>query len=147
MTEPRDELSSPPSPSAREPQKIGFGPRFRALVVDIMLAMVAYTLGHGLTGLLLGMGMGEPEIGTFQPMAADARMVAGDTLFLLVFLSEAVFGRTPGKRLTGLRIGTDTGQAAPSTVLALRTLLNPPGPWESCWATACFGWATRLPGR
>ncbi|GAB7080755.1 RDD family protein [Megalodesulfovibrio paquesii] len=114
-------------------QRKGFGPRLGAAILDFLIVLVGVgiisfffsaTLGAILGGTLAG------PAGGVAGGAAGAYYLTAVLFTLLVFgygLIEAFTGASPGKRMIGLIIRKDTGEAAPLATLLLRYLLKNSG--------------------
>lgn len=115
-------------------ERVGFGPRFGAFVLDIVLSIV---LGLILApvGALLGVGAGGAAGGaiggTEEERAAAAAlggifgMLLGAMVMIYVAvvlygLIEAFTGASPGKMILGLKIGNQDGSAANINTYVLR---------------------------
>ena len=102
----------------------GIGGRSFAFVIDWHIRVAAALAWLGVswwTGLLRGL----PEFDT----AASAAFVAVAPIFIIYFLYHPVLevamrGRTPGKRMAGVRIVTLDGQVASPGALLVRNLLR-----------------------
>jgi uncharacterized RDD family membrane protein YckC len=95
------------------------GPRVAAALVDI-LVIVALFFVLGLT-----VGEAEGEDAGFSVVLGTGATLAWIALGLLYyFATEAVWGRTLGKRLLGLRVARTDGRRAGAGAIAVRTLLR-----------------------
>ncbi len=107
-------------------ERIGFGKRAGAVLIDILVVGV----GGGILGVLLGGVLGSAiggasgqENGVLAGGAIGA--VVGSAIIITVLgllygLIEAFTGASPGKMILGIKIGTDQGQIAPVGVLFAR---------------------------
>lgn len=101
----------------------GLGSRTAAAAVDLLLLTVAYLI---LSVLFLAAGpSGEWNTALGRWGIAVLVLVAGLGFFLYFALFEALWdGRTPGKRLLGLRVVLDTGQPVTANAATLRNLVR-----------------------
>jgi uncharacterized RDD family membrane protein YckC len=113
-------------------QRIGFGKRLGALLLDCVIVGVLVVVLGGAVGGMLGFsaaGLGDAESGAMSSaaaMGAMAGMVAAAAVIGLVyFLMEGFTGYTLGKLILGIRIANEDGsQAAVPTLLARWALKN-----------------------
>src|SRR2546429_1382529 len=114
-----------PEHLVRELELGGLGSRMAATVCDAGLLVLAFVLlGVGIQ--LLPTPTGGDAEGPWTPLAAIVLIL---TVFLLFWgyfrLFEALNdGRTPGKRLMGIRVVMDTGQPHTFTAAAVRNLVR-----------------------
>ena len=104
-------------------ERIGFGPRFIASLIDVVIFVVlSFALGM-VAGTFLGAlvvgATSRSGMGMLGAMAGF--MVAFTIVGVLYPLIEGITGWSPGKRLRGLLIGTADGDVAP-----LRTIRAAP---------------------
>jgi uncharacterized RDD family membrane protein YckC len=110
--------------------RIGFGSRFGAYLIDIVLAMViGFVLGAVGGSALLGIfgGAEGGELGAMlgASFGAIAGAMAGIPLAFLIFmLMDAFMGQTPGKMILGIKNKSEGGSAASSSSLLIRALLK-----------------------
>lgn len=101
--------------------RIGFGARFGAVVIDVVIIGVLNFVIGGTITTMLGIGMmsaagaqGSPEAaagmisGLIATVLAMAAVMA--ILTLLYFLIEGVVGASPGKMILGIKVGTADGK-------------------------------------
>ena len=111
----------------------GFGPRLGAAILDFLIVLVCV----GILALLFGTTIGALLGGTVAgPAGGVAGGLAGayyltpmlfPPLAFAYGLIEAFTGASPGKRMIGIIIRTDSGQPAPLATLLLRYLLKNAG--------------------
>jgi uncharacterized RDD family membrane protein YckC len=100
-------------------ERQGFGIRLAAFLIDV----VALILISIVLGLIFGLGFGV----RFGGAAAQAGMgfALVSTLATLGYWSTEIFmAASPGKKLLGLRIGSETGEVAPQNQLITRWLIK-----------------------
>ncbi|HKK51691.1 MAG TPA: RDD family protein [Myxococcota bacterium] len=109
--------------------RIGFGPRAGAVLIDMGLSFIGGTLIAILFGGVLGAGassLAGPGAGSDSvDLAAIFGFIAGGTIGMTVFgvlynLIEAFTGASPGKRVLGLVVGSAEGTAATQGTLMAR---------------------------
>lgn len=120
-------------------QRIGFGKRLGALLLDCVLVFVLAWIGAGTIGGMLGGAAATAAVGAMQgaDSAAAAMAVVGGflgTIFAMViafavigtvyFLIEGFTGYTLGKLILGIRIANADGTAASVPTLLGRYLLK-----------------------
>jgi len=113
-------------------QRIGFGKRLGALLLDCVIVGVLVVVLGGAVGGMLGFsaaGLGGAESGAMSGAAAMGAMVgmiaATAVIGLAYFLMEAFTGYTLGKLILGIRIANEDGsQAGVSTLFARWALKN-----------------------
>ena len=115
-------------------QRIGFGRRLGALILDfIIIGIISSLVGDSLLGLL-GINVTIPAeiadadeamegFATIMEQASKASAAAG-ILSILYFLTEVFMARTPGKMLLGIIIANADGSPAGTGVLLKRFLLK-----------------------
>lgn len=145
MGEEQEAKQAPPAETSGDvgSQRIGFGPRLGALIIDLVLVVV----GGGILGTLFGgalggaIGAGAAEAAAaaegVDPEAAAALggvlgAVAGAAVGIAIFTSlygliEAFTGASPGKMLIKIKIGNADGTQAPVGKLLLRYALKNSG--------------------
>ncbi|HEV8264134.1 MAG TPA: RDD family protein [Gemmatimonadales bacterium] len=110
--------------------RIGFGKRLGAFVLDLILCVVLVVVAGGVVGGMLGMtagslttGEGDAAAGAMSGAALGAIMgmvAAGAIIFLVYFLIEGLTGYTLGKLILGIRVANADGTQAPVTTLLAR---------------------------
>lgn len=113
-------------------QRIGFGKRLGALLLDCIIVGVLVVVLGGAVGGMLGLsaeglsGAGESGAMSGAAMGAMVGMLAAMAVIgLAYFLMEGFTGYTLGKLLLGIRIANEDGsQAAVSTLFARWALKN-----------------------
>jgi len=120
-------------------QRIGFGKRLGALVLDLVLVCIVSWAGAGTIGGLLGgaaAGVAASGMTAGDSTAAAAAMVGGfigviiamvlafAVIGTLYFLVEGFTGYTLGKLILGIRIANADGTAASVTTLLGRYLVK-----------------------
>lgn len=109
-------------------QRVGFGPRLGAWLLDLVIVVVLAFLGGGTIGGMLGMTAGAALGGAMANqadsvaagMAALGGLLGGLFAFAIAaavigcvyFLIEGLTGYTLGKLLLGIRVASDDGTAA-----------------------------------
>ncbi len=115
-------------------KRIGFGPRFGAMLIDCVLIVVLSIVFGGMLGGMLGMGAGSAlgsgsstEGGAEAGAAAGALlgMIGGFALGAAVFgllypLIEGLTGASPGKMILKLKVGTADGHKAGISIYLTR---------------------------
>lgn len=115
-------------------QRIGFGPRLGALLIDCILLAVLVALLGGFIGAMFGAAAGGAgaamSTGASDAQSAAAMggmigalagmVIAAAVLGLAYFLIEGFTGYTLGKLLLGMRIANADGTRAPVSKLLLR---------------------------
>jgi len=106
-------------------QRIGFGKRLGALVIDIVIIGVVSVLGGGVIGAVLGAGAGAVAGAGDQNSQAAAALfggiigtilgivIASTVVCVVYYLIEGLSGYTLGKLALGIRIASADGTAAP----------------------------------
>lgn len=110
-------------------KRIGFGPRFGAAVIDmVVITVVNMVIGTTIAGMMgVGMVVTAGSMGDKTDPAAAAAAAAGmisgmiagilamaavgAIIGLVYFLIEGFTGATPGKMILGLKVGTPEGKA------------------------------------
>jgi uncharacterized RDD family membrane protein YckC len=113
-------------------QRIGFGKRLGALLLDCVIVGVLVVVLGGAVGGMLGLtaeglaAAGQPGAMTGAAMGAMVGMMAAMAVIALVyFLMEGFTGYTLGKLILGIRIANEDGsQAGVSTLFARWALKN-----------------------
>lgn len=103
--------------------RIGFGPRFGALILDFIIIMVfAFLLLPIIGGLIGGAASDGDEVAAAMGMIAGifAAFIALPLIGTLYFLLEAVTGASVGKMVLGLKVGTAEGTAGDIKLYATR---------------------------
>ena len=103
-------------------ERQGFGIRLGAFLIDV----VALILISIVLGVIFGLGFGV----RFGAAAAHAGMgyALVSTLITLGYWSTEIFmAASPGKKLLGLRIASETGSVAPQNQLVMRWLIKNAG--------------------
>lgn len=94
--------------------RVGFGPRLLALLIDSTLVTVLgliVTLLMGLIGAGAGAATGGEEAAAAGLVGSImASMVVLPIIAVIYFLTEAFLGATPGKMILKLKIGTAEGK-------------------------------------
>src|SRR5256885_430738 len=98
----------------------GFASRFVATLVDLAIQVVVLTLAGGAINVFAGAGLGLGNIATAIGFIA---------IFLILFVYAIFFemlwgGRTPGKRLMGLRVIRDGGYPIDLVSSIIRNVLR-----------------------
>jgi uncharacterized RDD family membrane protein YckC len=98
----------------------GFASRFVATLIDLIIQVLLLTLAGGAINLFAGAGLGLGSIATAVGFIA---------IFLILFVYAIFFemlwgGRTPGKRLMGLRVIKDGGYPIDLVSSAIRNVLR-----------------------
>src|SRR6266704_3280077 len=103
----------------------GLGSRMAATVCDAGLLVLAFVL-LGLAIQLLPTPTGGDAVGPWSTLAAIVLILTVFLLFWGYFLLFEAFndGRTPGKRLMGIRVLMDTGHPLTFTAAAVRNLVR-----------------------
>src|SRR5216117_481035 len=103
----------------------GLGSRMAATVCDAGLLVLAFVL-LGLAIQLLPTPTGGDAVGPWSTLAAIVLILTVFLLFWGYFLLFEAFndGRTPGKRLMGIRVVMDTGHPLTFTAAAVRNLVR-----------------------
>jgi uncharacterized RDD family membrane protein YckC len=116
--------------------RIGFGKRLGAMVLDIVICGVLVAILGGMVGGMLGLTAGSLAAGGSSDAAAGAMsgaalgaimgmLAAAAVIGLAYFLIEGFTGYTLGKLLLGIRVANADGTQAPvSTLLARWALKN-----------------------
>jgi len=110
--------------------RIGFGSRFGAYLIDIVLALVLGFVIGAVGGSALLSIFGGTEGGDLGAMlgaslGALAGALAGIPLAFLIFMiMDALLGQTPGKMILGIKNKSESGSAAPTNGLLIRALLK-----------------------
>jgi uncharacterized RDD family membrane protein YckC len=117
-------------------QRIGFGKRLGALLLDCVIVAVLVIVGGGIVGGMLGLNASSLPSNTDDPNAMAAAM-SGATLGaimgmmaamavigLVYFLIEGFTGYTLGKLILGIRIANEDGSQASVTTLLGRWALK-----------------------
>lgn len=117
--------------------RIGFGPRFGAYLIDLVLSSIVgsalgMVLGATIVGIVFGTQAGTGSIegdaiaGGFGAMLGGIMgTLAGMYLMLLLlFVLEGITGQTPGKMLLKIKNANQDGTTANSSVLWMRALLK-----------------------
>jgi len=112
-------------------QRIGFGRRFGALLLDaVFIGIISYFVGDTLLGLL-GISITVPDeiadaneamAGMMESLTKSS--ASAGILTFLYFLTEVFMARTPGKMLLGIIIANADGSPAGTDVLLKRFLLK-----------------------
>lgn len=122
-------------------QRVGFGPRLGALVLDGVIVCVLAVVGGGTIGGMLGLTAGAALGGAMANGAADslaagmaavggllggvfAFAIAAALIGVVYFLIEGFTGFTLGKLMLGIRVANDDGTAAPVPKLLFRFALK-----------------------
>jgi uncharacterized RDD family membrane protein YckC len=111
--------------------RIGFGPRFGAYILDIIIGMIG--------GFLIGSVAGATLGALFTPEGSDAAMggmlggimgsIAGlYAMQIIFFIMEGMMGQSPGKMILKLKVKNQSGSAAGSGDMWVRSLLKYIGP-------------------
>ena len=119
------------------PERIGFGRRLGAYLLDIVVALIGGGVigmfaGAGLTALFfaseMNEGMEEAEAlggGVVALLGGFLGTIAGMMLiFLFIMLLEAFTGQTVGKMILGIKNGDEDGAAAGSGKLITRAAIK-----------------------
>jgi uncharacterized RDD family membrane protein YckC len=115
--------------------RIGFGKRLGAMVLDVILCGVLVAVAGGVVGGMLGLGagslaagQGDAAAGAMSGAALGAVMgmiAAAAVIGCVYFLVEGFTGYTLGKLILGIRVANADGTQAPvSTLLARWALKN-----------------------
>jgi len=115
--------------------RIGFGKRLGAMVLDVILCGVLVGVAGGVVGGMLGLGagslaagQGDAAAGAMSGAALGAMMgmiAAAAVIGCVYFLIEGFTGYTLGKLILGIRVANADGTQAPvSTLLARWALKN-----------------------
>lgn len=114
--------------------RIGFGKRLGALVLDVILCGILVAVAGGVLGAMLGMtagglaaGEGDAAAGAASGAALGAIMgmvAAAAIIGLVYFLIEGFTGYTIGKLILGIRVANEDGSQAPVTTLLARWALK-----------------------
>ncbi|HYT82891.1 MAG TPA: RDD family protein [Gemmatimonadales bacterium] len=115
--------------------RIGFGKRLGAMILDIILCGVLVGVLGGVVGGMLGLGagslaagQGDAAAGAMSGAALGAMMgmiAAAAVIGCVYFLVEGFTGYTLGKLILGIRVANADGSQAPvSTLLARWALKN-----------------------
>src|SRR5207244_12439335 len=117
--------SETPEHLVLELELAGLGSRMAATVCDAGLLVLAFVL-LGLAIQLLPTPTGGDAEGPWSTLAAIILILTVFLLFWGYFLLFEAFndGRTPGKRLTGIRVVMDTGHRLTFTAAAVRNLVR-----------------------
>jgi uncharacterized RDD family membrane protein YckC len=121
-------------------QRIGFGPRLGALLLDtVIVCVLAFVGGSTIGGMLgltagaaLGSAMANGADSAAAAMAAVGGLLGGVFAFAIAaaligvvyFLIEGFTGFTLGKLMLGIRVASDDGTAAPVSKLLFRYALK-----------------------
>jgi len=124
-------------------QRVGFGPRLGAWLLDVVIVGVLAFLGGGTIGGMLGMTAASALSGAMATqadsaaaaMAAVGGLLGGIFVFVIAatiiscayFLIEGFTGYTLGKLLLGIRVASDDGSAAPVGKLLTRFAIKNSG--------------------
>jgi uncharacterized RDD family membrane protein YckC len=129
-------------------KRVGFGPRFGAALLDIVLICIVSLLFGGTMGALLGLGAGAmigagTEGGGAAAAGAALGAVGGMMIGMYVFgflysLIEAFTGASPGKMVLKLKIGFEDGRNAPVSTYVAR--------WAVKYAGTLIGLVALMPG-
>lgn len=116
-------------------QRVGFGPRLGALLIDCILVGVLVLVLGGFIGGMFGAAAGGSAAAVSSGGAQDAQtaaalggmfgaiagmIIAAAVLGLAYFLIEGLTGYTLGKLMLGIRIASADGTQAPVQKLLLR---------------------------
>ena len=130
-------------------QRVGFGPRFAAALIDAaVVAVVGFVAGAAICGMLGGWiggalggsgGVGASSGAVGAAVGAVLGVVAAFGGFVFLYsLIEAFTGASPGKMFLGLKVGTDDGRRGSSTLYVKR--------WTVKYSGSILSLAAVLPG-
>jgi uncharacterized RDD family membrane protein YckC len=121
-------------------QRVGFGPRLGALLLDLVIVCVLAFVGGstigGMLGLTAGAALGGAMANGADSLAAGmaavggilggifAFVIAAAVIGIVYFLIEGFTGFTLGKLMLGIRVANDDGTAAPVSKLLARFALK-----------------------
>ncbi|HJQ65826.1 MAG TPA: RDD family protein [Gemmatimonadales bacterium] len=123
-------------------QRVGFGPRLGAWLLDVVIVGVLAFLGGGTIGTMLGVTAGAALGGAMaqaDSAQAAAALVGGllgglfafaiavAVIGCVYFLIEGLTGYTLGKLILGIRVASDDGTAAPVGKLLMRFAIKNSG--------------------
>jgi uncharacterized RDD family membrane protein YckC len=124
-------------------QRVGFGPRLGAWLLDIVIVGVLAFLGGGTIAGMLGVTAGAALGGAMATQADSAAAamaavggllagifawaIAAAVIGCIYFLIEGFTGYTLGKLLLGIRVASDDGSAAPVGKLLTRFAIKNSG--------------------
>lgn len=112
--------NSEPSLPDAEPERIGFGKRLGALILDgIFTAIAAGVIGYALQDLFAGLTPADPTLGEMGDLFA-AITSAGGICAVLYGLIEGFTGASPGKMILAIKIGTENSMSAETNTLLIR---------------------------
>lgn len=121
-------------------QRVGFGPRLGAWLLDCVIVIVLAVVGGSTIGGMLGV-TGGAMLGGAMANQADSLaagmaavggllgglvgfLIAAAAIGLLYFLIEGLTGYTLGKLMLGIRVASEDGTAAPIGKLLFRYALK-----------------------
>ena len=116
-------------------QRVGFGPRFAAALIDAaVVAVVGFVAGAAIGGMLGGWiggalggseGVGASSGAVGAAVGAVLGVVAAFGGFVFLYsLIEAFTGASPGKMILGLKVGTDEGRRGSAALYVKRWALK-----------------------
>jgi uncharacterized RDD family membrane protein YckC len=103
-----------------EPERIGFGKRLGALILDgIFTAISAGVIGYALKDLFVGLAPADPDLGEMGGLYVAITGAAG-ICAVLYGLIEGFTGASPGKMILAIKIGTENSMSANTNTLLTR---------------------------
>jgi uncharacterized RDD family membrane protein YckC len=130
-------------------QRVGFGPRFLAALIDAaFLAVVGFVAGAAIGGMLggwiggalggwEGVGPSSGAVGAAVGAVLGAVAAFGGFVFLYSLI-EAFTGASPGKMMLGLKVGTDDGRRGSPALYVKR--------WAIKYSGTLLGLLGAIPG-
>ena len=130
-------------------QRVGFGPRFAAALIDAaVVAVVGFVAGAAIGGMLGGWiggalggsgGVGASSGAVGAAVGAVLGVVAAFGGFVFLYsLIEAFTGASPGKMFLGLKVGTDDGRRGAPALYVKR--------WAIKYSGTLLGLLGAIPG-
>jgi uncharacterized RDD family membrane protein YckC len=101
-------------------KRVGFGPRFLAMLLDGIIVAVASVLLAPIVGGLVGANVAANDAAAGGMAMAMGAVAAAGLISTVYFLIEAFTGWTLGKRILKLQIGNENMQRAATGQLLLR---------------------------
>ena len=119
-------------------ERIGFGKRLLALIIDTILSSIAgFALSlfaeSSLLELFYNPSQLNDSVATFENLSSGLgntmqeffKVIAGiGVIGFLIMIMEGLTGQTPGKMLLGIKNGNQDGSNASTSTLFIRTLLK-----------------------
>ncbi len=103
-----------------EAERVGFGPRLGAFLIDSVVCVVAVIVLALVAGLVAAVGLGARNAAEGQIVGSIAGGIVGSLTVILYWLWEGITGAAAGKLALGLVIANENGTPAPTGVLFKR---------------------------